>query len=202
MKKLTPFHMIIHIILLTMLSSNFLLAGCSAEPPMPKELVLYNWVDYMPQSVMYAFTKEHGITIKYVAYGSQEEVPESIEAGSAYDLVVLGPEFIPELAEKKLLKTIDYRNVPNFKHVSANFRDLAFDPGNKYSIPFHWGTTGILVRTDNPGDKSSQERSRRRVGQGGHDEWPLGRQPPHQLGRSSADARAGGRPYGHPPAFA
>jgi spermidine/putrescine transport system substrate-binding protein len=148
MKKLTPFHMILRIILLTMLGSSVLLAGCYAEPPMPKELVLYNWVDYMPQSVMDAFTKEHGITIKYVAYGSQEEVPESIEAGSVYDLVVLGPEFIPGLAEKKLLKTIDYRNVPNFKYVSANFRDLAFDPGNKYSIPFHWGTTGILVRTD------------------------------------------------------
>jgi spermidine/putrescine transport system substrate-binding protein len=135
-------------ILLIMLASNILLAGCAAEPPIPKELILYNWVEYMPQSVMDAFKKEHGITIKYVAYESQKEVPESIKAGNVYDLVVLGPEFIPELAEKKLLKPIDYRNVPNFKYVSANFRDLAFDPGNKYSIPFHWGTTGFLVRTD------------------------------------------------------
>jgi spermidine/putrescine transport system substrate-binding protein len=63
-------------------------------------------------------------------------------------LVVLGPEFIPQLAGENLLAPIDYRQVPNFKNISANFRDLVFDPGNKYSIPFHWGTTGLLVRTD------------------------------------------------------
>jgi spermidine/putrescine transport system substrate-binding protein len=132
-----------------LLIPTMLLAACAPrEPAMPKELILYNWVEYMPQSVMDAFTKQYGITIKYVAYESQEEVPVNIESGRVYDLVVLGPEFIPQLAEKNLLKPIDYRQVPNFKYVSANFRDLAFDPGNKYSIPFHWGTTGILVRTD------------------------------------------------------
>lgn len=124
-------------------------AGCaSKEPSLPMELILYSWVGYMPQSVMDAFNEKYGITIKYVAYETQEEVPENIEAGEMYDLVVLGPEFIPQLAKQHLLKPIDYRQVPNFKNVSANFRDLAFDPGNTYSIPFHWGTTGILVRTD------------------------------------------------------
>jgi spermidine/putrescine transport system substrate-binding protein len=52
------------------------------------------------------------------------------------------------MAKDNLLKPIDYSQVLNFKNVSANFRDLFYDPGNKYSIPFHWGTTGILVRTD------------------------------------------------------
>ena len=47
-----------------------------------------------------------------------------------------------------LLARIDYRNVPNFNHVSANFRDLVYDPGNKHSIPYSWGTTGLVVRTD------------------------------------------------------
>jgi spermidine/putrescine transport system substrate-binding protein len=131
------------------LALSLLLAGCTPkEPPLPAELILYNWVEYMPQSVMDAFTKEYGITIKYVAYETQEEVVENIQAGNVYDLVVLGPEFVPQLVEENLLKPIDYRQIPNFKNVSANFRDLMFDPGNMYSIPFHWGTTGILVRTD------------------------------------------------------
>ena len=102
----------------------------------------------MPQSVMDAFTKEYGITIKYIAYETEEEVPENIQAGNVYDLVLTNPEFLPQLVEANLLKPIDYQQVPNFKNISANFRDLVFDPGNKYSIPFHWGTTGILVRTD------------------------------------------------------
>lgn len=125
------------------------LVGCApAEPALPKELILYNWVEYMPQSVMDAFEKEYDVKVKYVAYESQEEVAEAIQSGKIFDLVVLGPEFIPQLAQENLLKPIDYRNIPNFKNVSANFRDLAFDPGNQYSVPFHWGTTGILVRTD------------------------------------------------------
>jgi spermidine/putrescine transport system substrate-binding protein len=131
------------------LSLSLFFAGCAPkEPPLPKELILYNWAEYMPQSVMDAFASEYGITVKYVAYESQEAGAESVHAGDVYDLVVLGPEFIPQLAGENKLRPIDYRQIPNFKNVSANFRDLAFDPGNKYSIPFHWGTTGILVRTD------------------------------------------------------
>jgi spermidine/putrescine transport system substrate-binding protein len=131
------------------LALSLLLAGCAPkEPPLPTELILYNWVDYMPQSVMDAFTEQYGITFKYVAYETEEEVVDTIQAGNVYDLVLLNPEFIPQLVEEKLLKPIDFRQVPNFKNVSANFRDLMFDPGNMYSIPFHWGTTGILVRTD------------------------------------------------------
>jgi spermidine/putrescine transport system substrate-binding protein len=129
----------------------FLASSCAPAPTQPAladELIFYNWADYMPQSVLDAFEKEYGVTVKYVAYESQEEVVESIQAGKIFDLVVLGPEFIPQLAQENLLKPIDYRNIPNFKNVSANFRDLAFDPGNQYSIPFHWGTIGILVRTD------------------------------------------------------
>ena len=128
---------------------GLLMVGCAPkEPPLPTELILYNWVDYMPQSVMDAFAKEFGINIKVVNYESQEEAFDNIQAGNVYDLVVIKPEFIPEMAEQNQLTAIDYKQVPNFKNVSANFRDLAFDPGNQYTIPFHWGTTGLLVRTD------------------------------------------------------
>lgn len=119
-----------------------------ATPPLAKELVLYNWVDYMPQSVLDAFEKEYGIKVNYVVYESQEGAVEDIRAGKLYDVVVMAPEQIPRLIREGKLAAIDFRNVPNFKYVSANFRDLTFDPGNRYSIPFHWGTTGLLVRAD------------------------------------------------------
>lgn len=133
-----------------------LLTACdNASPPPPaasapaaRELVLYNWVEYMPQSVMDAFEKEYGIKVSYVAYDSHDEAAESIRAGKVYDLVVMAPEQIPSLIKEGRLATIDNRNVPNFRYVSANFRDLTFDPGNRYSVPFHFGTTGLLVRTD------------------------------------------------------
>lgn len=149
MKKSMFAHSFISFILWAFLILSLLLAGCAPkEPPMPTELVLYSWAEYMPQSVMDAFAKEHGISIEYVAYEAEEEVVENVQAGNIYDLVLVNPEFVPQMVQEDLLKPIDYRQVSNFKNVSANFRDLFFDPGNRYSIPFHWGTTGLLVRTD------------------------------------------------------
>lgn len=135
-------------IFLAFLVTLVLLSGCSSEPPIPETLILYSWAEYMPQSVMDAFTAEYGIAFEYIAYETEEEVVENIQAGNVYDLVLLNPEFIPQMVQEELLKALDYRNIPNFKYVSANFRDLVFDPGNQFSVPFHWGTTGILVRTD------------------------------------------------------
>ncbi len=148
MKQGNTWDSIVCMALLLFLASNPLLTGCVAKPSMPKELILYSWVEYMPQSVMDSFTREYGISIKYEAYESEEEVVENIQAGDVYDLVLVNPEFIPPMVEEDLLRPIDFSQVPNFKNVSANFRDLFFDPGNMYSIPFHWGTTGLLVRTD------------------------------------------------------
>ena len=117
-------------------------------PPLADELILYNWAEYMPQSVLEAFTEAYGVRVVYEAYESQEDAADNIQAGRIYDVAVLPPEQIPSLIAAGALAEINFRNIPNFKNVSANFRDLAFDPGNRHSIPFHWGTTGLLVRTD------------------------------------------------------
>lgn len=133
------------------------LSGCASTthttptvipPVLADEISLYNWVEYMPQSVLDAFTAEYGVRVRYVTYDTQEEAAENIRAGLEYDVAVLPPEFIPQLISEGRLAEIDYRNVPNFRNISANFRDLSYDPGNRYSIIFHWGTTGLLVRTD------------------------------------------------------
>lgn len=117
-------------------------------PPLAKALVLYNWAGYMPQSVLDAFTAEYGVNVIYEIYETQEDAVEAMRAGQVYDVVVMGNEFIPALVSDGLLAEIDYRNVPNFKNISANFRDLAYDPDNAHSVPFNWGTTGLLVRSD------------------------------------------------------
>lgn len=149
MNKFTPVNFYLRACLPGFLFAGLFIAGCAPkEPPLPTELILYSWAEYMPQSVLDVFTKEYGITIQYIVYEAEEEVPGNIQAGNVYDLVLTNPEFLPQLAKANLLKPINYQRVPNFKNISANFRDLIFDPGNKYSIPFHWGTTGILVRTD------------------------------------------------------
>jgi spermidine/putrescine transport system substrate-binding protein len=134
-----------------------LLAACSSPaasptpaptPQLAKKLILYNWPGYMPQSVLDAFTAESGVKVIYEAYETPEQAVDNMRAGQVYDVVVMGNELIPTLVADGLLAEIDYRNVPNFKNVSANFRDLAYDPDNRHSVPFNWGTTGLLVRSD------------------------------------------------------
>ena len=117
-------------------------------PTLAKELVFYNWVDDMPRSVLDAFTKEYGVKVNYITFESQEEAVENIQKGQVYDVAVLENPFIPLLLADKRLARIDFDHIPNFANISPNFRDLAIDPGNLYTVPYHYGTTGLLVRTN------------------------------------------------------
>jgi spermidine/putrescine transport system substrate-binding protein len=142
---------------ITFIGAFLSLGGCNAGPPplptpttpsLAKELIFYDWEEDMPQSVLDAFTEEYGVKVTYLTYESQDEAKANMDAGEVYDVVVIDNDFIPAFVADGLLAEIDYRNVPNFDNISANFRDLAYDPGNKHSIPFNWGTTGLVVRSD------------------------------------------------------
>lgn len=133
------------------------LLGCTADaalvptptpPVLANELIFYDWEEDMPQSVLDAFTQEYGVKVTYLAYENQKEALANIRAGQVYDVVVFDNDNIPTLLAEGLLAEIDYRHVPNFKHISPNFRDLAYDPENKHSVPWNWGTTGLVVRSD------------------------------------------------------
>lgn len=117
-------------------------------PPLAKELVLYNWADDLPESVLEAFTAEYGVTVTYETYESMEEAIENMRAGRIYDVVNMDNRFIPQLVEANLLAVLDRAQVPNLKNISASFLDSKYDPGNRYSVPYNWGTVGLIVRTD------------------------------------------------------
>jgi spermidine/putrescine transport system substrate-binding protein len=117
-------------------------------PPLAQKLVLYNWAGYMPQAVLDAFTAEYGVMVDYQVYETQEQAVENMRTGKVYDVVVMGNEFIPPLAADSLLAEIDRSGVSNFKNISPSFRNLVYDPGNRYTVPFLWGTTGLVVRSD------------------------------------------------------
>lgn len=128
--------------------------GPGRTPPTPtpltlaKELIFYDWTDDKIETVFADFTKEYGVNISYQVYESQEEAMGNMRAGQVYDVVVMDSQFIPKLINDELLAEIDYRHIPNFKNISANFRDLTYDPQNKYTVPYSWGTSGLVVRSD------------------------------------------------------
>lgn len=132
------------------------LTGCdrgeappSAVPPKPPaEVVFYCMSDDMPRAVLDAFTAETGIKVVNPTFEVPEEAAEAVGSGKAYDVVVLEDQQVPDLVAAGKLVEIDKRRIPNFRNTSPNFRDLATDPGNRYTAPYSYGTTGLLVRTD------------------------------------------------------
>lgn len=109
------------------------------------QLVLYDWQDDIPPQVLETFTRETGITIDYQIFASQEEAVAELEAGKNCDVAVIDGRFLPMLVRSGRLHRLNYENLTNFKYISPNFRNLSYDPDNLHSVPYSWGTTGILV---------------------------------------------------------
>lgn len=138
-------------IMMTACSANIFGNSAAATPaptPLAGELVIYDWIDVASHEVFTQFTAEYGVEIRYAGYESPEDAVADLRAGQVYDLVVLENQYIPELVAAGLLAELNKTHIPNFKYVPASFRDLVYDPGNRYTIPYTWGTTGLLVRTD------------------------------------------------------
>ncbi|OUC08860.1 hypothetical protein RY27_06460, partial [Litorilinea aerophila] len=102
----------------------------------------------MPQSILDDFTAEFGVPVTYLEFAGYRQALAEIRAGQVYDVVVLSNDGVASASAENLLAPLDPAAVPNTKNLSPNFRDLVYDPGNHYSVPFQWGTTGLLVRTD------------------------------------------------------
>ncbi|PAF23216.1 spermidine/putrescine ABC transporter substrate-binding protein [Terribacillus saccharophilus] len=111
-------------------------------------LTVYNWGDYIDPAVIDEFEKETGITVVYETFDSNEAMMTKIQqGGTSYDVAVPSEYTIEKMKEEDLLLPIDHSKVPNLKNIDSRFMDLAFDPGNEYSVPYFWGTVGIVYNT-------------------------------------------------------
>ena len=115
--------------------------------PASNELYVYNWGEYIDESVIQDFEAETGIHVVYDLFETNEEMYPVIEAGGvAYDVVCPSDYMIQKMVENDLLAEIDFDNIPNIDQIDPEYmeRSKAFDPENKYSVPYTWGTVGIL----------------------------------------------------------
>ena len=112
------------------------------------EVVVYNWGEYIDPDTVSMFEEETGIKVIYDEFETNEIMFPKIEAGaSKYDVVCPSDYMIKKMIENDLLAEINYDNVPNAKaNIGQQYWDMSkeFDPGNKYSVPYCWGTVGIL----------------------------------------------------------
>lgn len=115
-----------------------------------EELYVYNWGDYIDDEVVAMFEEETGIKVTYDMFETNEEMYPVIEAGAVtYDVVCPSDYMIQKMIENDMLAEINFENVPNISQINPEYMEMSrsFDPENRYSVPYCWGTVGILYNT-------------------------------------------------------
>ncbi|WAA09314.1 ABC transporter substrate-binding protein [Fervidibacillus albus] len=108
-------------------------------------ITVYNWGDYIDPELLDRFEEETGITVIYETFDSNEAMMTKIQqGGTSYDVAIPSEYAIEKMKEEGQLLKVDHSKIPNLKNIDERFLDLSFDPGNEYSIPYFWGTVGIV----------------------------------------------------------
>ena len=114
-----------------------------------ESLNIYAWSGELPQEIVDDFAKETGIDVTMDTFDSNESLIAKLEAGAAgYDIVNPSQYAVQILAKKGLIEELDHGKIPNRGNLSEVFQNISYDPGNKYSVPYVWGTTGLAYNSE------------------------------------------------------
>lgn len=131
------------------------------KEPRVEQVIIYNWGEYLDPDVITMFEEETGIQVIYDEYETNEIMyPKVVSGTSAYDLLCPSDYMIEKMIENDMLLEVNYENIPNAANIGQQYYEQAraYDPQNKYSIPYCWGTVGILYNktmVDEPVDSWS-----------------------------------------------
>lgn len=116
---------------------------------------VYNWGEYISDgseentlNVNAEFTDLTGIKVNYTNYATNEELYAKLKGGGAsYDVIIPSDYMISRMIHENMLQKLDFDNIPNFKYITDTFVNPEYDPQNEYSVPYTWGTVGIIYDT-------------------------------------------------------
>jgi spermidine/putrescine-binding protein len=139
------------VLLAVMILALVTLNGCGNNVGENGQVVVYNWGEYLDPETIKLFERETGIRVIYDEYETNEIMYPKVEAGSAnFDVLCPSDYMIQKLLENDLLRPLNFDNMPNVRNnIGAEYfeRSLEFDPTGAYSVPYAWGTVGILYNT-------------------------------------------------------
>ena len=139
MKKFTA-------LLLVLVLAAGLLSGCGSKDE--RVVYVYNWGEYMDESLNDEFTAKTGIKVVYDYFDTNEALYALLKGGSAeYDVIFPSDYMIERMINEDMLAKIDYEKLPNYANIDDKFKDLPYDPQGQYSVPYLWGILGIIYNT-------------------------------------------------------
>lgn len=120
-----------------------LFTGCGGAGK--QTLKVYNWGDYIGEDVIKDFEKKYDVNVIYETFATNEEMYTKLKGGgSDYDVLFPSDYMLERMIKEDILEKIDHSNIPNFKYIEERFKNLSYDPDNEYSVPYMWGTIGII----------------------------------------------------------
>lgn len=144
MKKLVYFISTITLIIVGLFSVNESLDR-STKNADTQTLTIYNWGDYIAPTLLKDFEEEFNIRIIYETFDSNEAMYTKVkQAGTNYDLLIPSEYMIERMIQEDLLYKLDKSQLEGMEHLLPELLDLPFDPNNQYSVPYFWGTLGII----------------------------------------------------------
>ena len=115
---------------------------------------VYNWGQYISDGtdgyidVNAAFTEATGIKVNYMTFDTNESLYTKLKTGgSTYDIIIPSDYMAGRLIAEGLVQEIDFGNIPNYAYIDEAYKNTAYDPDNRYSVPYTWGTTGVIYNT-------------------------------------------------------
>lgn len=132
-------------ILLVLLAMGLFLVGCSsAKQSEKKTLNVFNWGEYIDDSVIAEFEEKFNAKVIYSVFGSNEAMYNKLLSGQKYDILVPSDYMIQRLISEDLIQKIDLSKVPNAKNLMEGTLNKNYDPQMEYSVPYFWGDVGIV----------------------------------------------------------
>ena len=124
------------------------LTGCGSQEEENGVVNVYNWGEYIDEELLDQFEAETGIKVNYDTFASNESLYSILSSGSAnYDVIIPSDYMISRLISEDMLEPLNFDNIPNFRYIDQAYKGLEYDPQGLYSVPYTWGTVGIIYNT-------------------------------------------------------
>ena len=133
---------------LTVMMTVGLLAGCGDGGKEQRVVNVCSWGEYIDESLIGEFEAQTGIHVNYQTAESNETLYSLLQTGGAdFDVIVPSDYMIGRLIDEGMLAELDYSAIPNYDLIDSQYKSLSFDPENKYTVPYSWGTVGIIYNS-------------------------------------------------------
>lgn len=144
-----------HLVMLAAACSMFVFPLCSSSRAQgPVTINVYNWGQYISDgtdgsmNINEAFTAATGIEVNYLTYDSNETMYTKLKTGgSSYDVIIPSDYMIARLIDEGMLAPLNFDNIPNYAYIDESYKNTAYDPDNLYSVPYTWGSVGVIYNT-------------------------------------------------------